>query len=104
MLAFEIGGDKFKVLFPVLPSKSGNEKAARIQAATMIYHDIKSKCVSAAVLGSRAAFFSYLLLPDGRTTANLETSEFSMLDDLFDTSTKQLESNYIDGEYSEETT
>ena len=103
MLAFEIGGDKFKILFPVLPSKSGNEKAARMQAATMLYHDIKSKCISAAVLGARAAFFSYLLLPDGRTTANLDTNELPMLDNLFNTSVKQIESDYIDGEYTEET-
>lgn len=73
MLAFEIGGEQYKIVWPVLESKSGNEKAAKIQAATMLYHDVKAKCVSAAVLGVRSAFFSYLLLPDGRIAAELAT-------------------------------
>ena len=77
MLAFEIGGDKFKIVWPVLPSKSGNEKAARVQAATMLYHDVKAKCISAAVLGARAAFFASLLLPDGRTAAEASISELT---------------------------
>ncbi len=69
MLTFQIEGERFKVIWPVLPSKSNNEKAAKRQAATFIYHDIKAKCLSATVIGSRAAFFSYLLLPDGMTAA-----------------------------------
>ena len=106
MLAFEIGEDKFKVIFPVLPSKSGNEGAARIQAATMLYHDIKSKCISATVLGTRAAFFSYLLLTDGKTTTDFETDDLRpMLNDLFGTSTNLLASGdeIIEGEYLDET-
>jgi len=77
MLAFEIGGDRFKMAWPVLPSKTKNERAARIQSATMIYHDVKAKCVSAAVLGARTAFFSYLMLPDGRTAAQVATPEIA---------------------------
>ncbi len=38
VLAFAIGEDRFKVVWPVLPSKSGNEKAAKVQAVTMLYH------------------------------------------------------------------
>jgi len=78
MLGFSIGGDNFKIVWPVLPTKSGkDEKAARIQAATMLHHDVKAKCISAAVLGARAAFFSYLVLPDGRTTAEVTTAELA---------------------------
>lgn len=66
MLGFEIDGQKFKIVWPVLPSKKGNTLAARRQAATMLYHDVKAKSISASVLGTRKAFFSYLLLPDGR--------------------------------------
>lgn len=66
MLGFELDGQQYKIVWPVLPSKSGNTRAAKIQAATMLYHDVKAKCVSAKVLGNRAAFFSYLLLPNGR--------------------------------------
>lgn len=77
MLGFEIGGDKFKAIWPVLPSKAGNEKAAKVQAATMLYHDVKAKCISAAVLGARAAFFSFLMLPDGRTAAEASVPELA---------------------------
>jgi hypothetical protein len=75
MLAFEIQGARYKVVWPVLPSRGKNDKAARIQAATMLYHDIKAKCLSAAVLGAQAAFFSYLLLPDGRTAVEASFPE-----------------------------
>jgi len=74
-LAFEIGEDRFKVVWPVLPSKGGDERAAKVQAATMLYHDVKAKSISAKVLGTRAAFFSYLMLPDGRTAAEVATPD-----------------------------
>ena len=47
MLAFKIAGEQFKITWPVLPSKSGAKRAAKIQAATMLYHDVKARCVSA---------------------------------------------------------
>lgn len=75
MLAFKIGGDRFKIHWPVLPSKGGHERAARVQAATMLYHDVKARCISAAVLGARAAFFSFLMLPDGRAVIEVSTPE-----------------------------
>lgn len=71
MLQFRIGNDTFKVIWPVLPSRDGSEQAARIQAATMLYHDTKAKCVKAAVFGARVAFFEYLLLPDGRNVTEV---------------------------------
>jgi hypothetical protein len=77
LLDFAFGSERFRAVWPVLRSRAGNERAARIQAATMLYHDIKAKCVSAKVLGVRAAFFQYLTLPDGRTAAQLATPELS---------------------------
>jgi hypothetical protein len=77
MLAFQIGDDQFKVMWPVLQSKTGNLKAAKIQAATMLYHDIKARCMAAKVLGARASFVGYLLLPDGRTTMQVSTQELT---------------------------
>ena len=59
----------------MLSSKSGNERSARIQAATLLFHDVKAKSITAKVLGFRAAFFSYLALPDGRTMAEMATPE-----------------------------
>lgn len=75
MLQFTLGSDRFKLVWPVLPSRTRNEKAARIQAATMLYHDVKARCVSATVLGVRAAFFTFLQLPDGRNAAEAGTPE-----------------------------
>lgn len=77
MMAFRFGGDNFKVVFPVLPSRAGKDLAARRQAATMLYHDIKAKCMVASVLGNKVAFFSYLLLVDGRATSELTNPELS---------------------------
>ena len=75
MLAFSFGDERFKAVWPVLTSKSGNECSARVQAATLLYHDVKAKSVMAKVLGFRAAFFSYLMLPDGRTMVEMATPE-----------------------------
>ena len=77
MLVFRIGADKFKVVFPVLYSRAGNTIAAKRQAATMLYHDIKAKCMVANVLGMKAAFFSYLMLPDGRVANEVATPELA---------------------------
>jgi hypothetical protein len=77
MLAFRIKDSKFKVVWPVLPSISGKTQAAKRQAATMLFHDIKAKAMTASVLGADAAFFSYMMLPDGRTASELATPELS---------------------------
>ncbi len=71
MIAFELGGDRFKIVWPILPTKTGDDQAARRQAATMLHHDVKSRCISAKVLGPRPAFFSYLMLPGGQTVSEL---------------------------------
>ena len=77
LLEFRLGSDVFKVVWPILPSYSGKDRAAKVQAATMLYHDVKAKVVSAKVLGIRTAFFTYLVLPDGRTAAQASGSEIA---------------------------
>jgi hypothetical protein len=77
MLAFTIGGDRFKIIWPVLKSKTNKEAAAKIQAATFLFHDVKAKCLSATILGARAAFFSYLVLPDGRSASEATVLELA---------------------------
>lgn len=104
MLAFTIGGDHFKIVWPVLPTRKGNQKAARVQATTFIYHDVKAKIMAAEVLGARAAFFSYLQLPDGRNVSEASIQELSLgLPDLFKISKPQLDAGtqVIDGEIIE---
>lgn len=75
MISFTVAGEFYKLIWPVLPSKTGDERAARIQAATMLYRDVKARCMSAKVLGVRAAFFNFLLLADGRTAGEVATPE-----------------------------
>lgn len=77
MLQFQIENVVYKLVWPVLPSKTGRVSAARRQAATMIYHDVKAKCVSSQVLGHRSAFFSYMQLPDGRTAVEATVPELT---------------------------
>lgn len=74
MIQFKLGDEPFKIVWPVLPTRRGSQRAAQIQAATMLYHDVKARCVSAKVLGAKTAFFSYFQLPDGRS-ASEATSE-----------------------------
>lgn len=101
ILAFQLQGVKYKVIWPVLPSRHGKNLAAKIQAATMLYHDIKAKIMSAQVLGFQSAFFSYMLLPDGRTAVEASVPELLQgIPDLF--KTPQLpEGEIIDGEIKE---
>jgi hypothetical protein len=71
MLAFQIGEDRFKLSWPVLKPRRGSTVAARIQAATALYHEVKSACVKAKFLGTRHAFLAFLVLPDGRVAAEV---------------------------------
>lgn len=76
MLGFQLAGDKYKIVWPVLKTRRGQE-AARVQAATLMYHDIKAKLMASLVLGVRTAFFAYLLLPDGRVASQVATPDLA---------------------------
>lgn len=75
MIQFRHAEDRFKIVWPVLPSQTGNDRAARVQAATMLYHDCKTRALAAHVFSVRAAFFSWLLLPDGQVASHAGTPE-----------------------------
>lgn len=77
MLGFKFEAQQYKVIWPVLPTRSGRETSAKRQAATLLYHDVKAKAMTASVLGVRAAFFSYLMLQDGRVTGELINPEIA---------------------------
>lgn len=72
-IAFEIMGESYQIKWPVLTSRDGNIKAARIQAATALYHDVKTSCVRVKFVGARASFLSWLVLPSGQTAAEATT-------------------------------
>lgn len=69
MLAFTLEGRAYRVSWPVLPSREGNARAARVQAATALYHDVKGRVLAARVQGALAAFGGYLLIAGGKTLA-----------------------------------
>ena len=77
MLIFEVEGETFKVIWPVLQSRGKDELAARRQAATLMFYDVKAKLMTASVLGFRTAFFQYVLLPDGRTAGEMSNPELT---------------------------
>lgn len=79
MLVFSIASEQYKIVWPVLPSRSGNDKAAKVQAATALYHDVKARVVSAKFQGIRGAFMGYLLLPNGQTATEATSADFVML-------------------------
>ena len=79
LLGYELDGESYRIVWPVLiprrPDKMSDRRAARIQAATFVYHDVKSKCMAAQVLGTRTAMLPYLLTANGRTMAELSNPE-----------------------------
>ena len=77
MLAFQIGPDRFKMTWAVLKPRRGSLQAARIQAATALYHEVKAACVKAKFLGSRSAFLAYLILPDGQTASEISDTKLA---------------------------
>jgi len=79
MMAFSLSGQHYKVVWPVLPTLRGKDIDARRQAATLLYHDIKAKAMTASVLGERVAFFSYLALPDGRIAGEVAAPELGQV-------------------------
>ena len=101
MLAFWIGGDEFKIVWPVLPTQTQkDERSARIQAVTFLYHDCKAKVLKSTIFGARAAFFEYLMLPGGFTAAEA-TSEILMkaMPELFGPRQPALGPGTVEGEY-----
>lgn len=82
MIAFSISADRFKIIWPVLPSERGDEKAAKIQAATMLYHYVKSVSLRALVVGPRQAFFSHFLI-EGKMASELSGQELINLSPKF---------------------
>lgn len=79
MLGFSIKGDTFKIIWPVLKSVRDEEKPARVQAATMLYHYVKSVCLYAIVVGAKNAFFGHLMLDDGRTASQVSNDELKAM-------------------------
>jgi hypothetical protein len=75
ILGFDLNGDTFRLMWPVLEHDPSDNQAAVRQAATMLYHDVKARCVAARVKGARWAFHAELVLPDGRMAGDLSDGD-----------------------------
>lgn len=72
LMDFKFGDEKFRAVWPVLPVKNDKDiKAAERQAATMLFYDVKSRSIRAAVFGVRNAFFDFILLENNHTVSQL---------------------------------
>lgn len=59
LIVFKLQGDVFKIVFPVLePRKQSDMRAAKVQAATILYHDVKSRLISAEILSQEMYFLA----------------------------------------------
>lgn len=77
LLSFEIEGQRYDAKWPVLPSKKDEVQAARRQAASALFYDVKARVVAWKFQGPRAAFLSYLVLPSGMTAAEASNEELA---------------------------
>lgn len=76
MIQFVIAEDRYKIVYPILSiRKEADRMAAKRQAATAMYHEVKALIVSAKFRGVRGAFHAYLVLPDGRVASELSAPE-----------------------------
>ena len=85
-LYFHFNDDQFKVVWSALPLKSETAKkhlGAKRQAATLLYYEVKARCMTARVKGFRQAFFAYWMLPDGRTASEATAEEIMQLETSF---------------------
>lgn len=105
IFVFELEGDTFRIVWPVLPTKPSSRssaevkaRSARRQAATMLFYDVKARCLSATILGARTSFFSFILLPDGRVASEADQHEIAELGrDLLGGGPPLLQGEVIDG-------
>lgn len=70
---------RFRAIWPITQPKGDDQAAAERQAATMLFHDVKSRALRVELFGFRQAFFDFLLLPDGRTAGQLAAPDLADL-------------------------
>ncbi len=75
LIGFKLDGDQFRLVWPVLVHEPKENQAAVRQAATMLYHDVKARCVAAMVKGARWAFHAEMILPNGKPAGSLSDED-----------------------------
>lgn len=73
MVAFELGGEQHRITWPVLNTRQGeaDTRAARIQAATFVWHDMKVRAMNYKVIGGAAFSDVRLIEAQGGTAREL---------------------------------
>lgn len=100
LLVFEMQGDYFRIVWPVLPTRSGKLRAAKIQATTLMYHDVKARLLTLEIFGARHAFFQYLMLSDGRVASEIASQELlSGVPDFFKHAQLSAGSDIVEGSF-----
>jgi len=73
-IEFSIDSDTFRIKWPALKTQTGETRATKVQAATMMYHDVKAKLMNSLIFGAKAGFIQYLLV-DGETVSERQNQE-----------------------------
>ena len=70
MMQFELGGAVHRITWPILDTSKGdvNTAAARRQAASFVFHDMKARALQFKVIG-QAAYADLRLIPGTNATA-----------------------------------
>ena len=71
IVGFSFGGRVYKIIQPVLPSRTGNVYAAQVQAATILHHYIKALLLRAKTVGIPSAFVQHQIISGGQTMAEI---------------------------------
>ncbi|MEO1417526.1 MAG: hypothetical protein AAFW00_19740 [Bacteroidota bacterium] len=72
LFIFMLEGARYKILWPVLPTKKIDEQPAALrQCATMIYHDTKARVLRLKIFPPKVVFSDYLIGPNGQTLAEI---------------------------------
>jgi hypothetical protein len=79
LITFVLDGTRYAAKWPVLPTRrktEQDEEAAKVQAATALYHDIKNRVVSAKFRGAGFSFLNYQVLQTGQTVSEVADNGF----------------------------
>lgn len=103
LVEFTVGLDWFKIIYPVLPVRQLKDReAARVQAVTLMFHEVKSRMMLIKIFGIHYAFLNYLVADNGKTVSQMAVPELAKLPILLDAPRQpQLNSGdeIVEGEY-----
>jgi hypothetical protein len=98
MLSFSVKDESYRIVWPLTQSRSGKISAEKIQAATSLYHYVKAISLAAAVIGTKAALFTFMQLPDGSTVVENTDNAILQAGNLFRLPASTDQGEIFDGE------